>query len=164
MNVVRRTWREYSSANTRPCYRPGNALHSGRSATFLFLDSTGKNLISIRIPPNHLLGTSMTGVAERWMSYRKGRLKLIQECKPATNQYLPGLVELYDLETDPKELVNLAAEHPGLAGELQRELRDLVGGELCTVMQAAMAGVDITVGMDDEGIEALRALGYVGDD
>ena len=124
----------------------------------------GKNLISIRTPPSVLLGTSMTGNAERWMSYRRGNIKLIQECKAATNKYVLGAVELYDLEVDPGELVNLAGERPGLVRELQRELRSVVGGDLCAVMQAAMAGVDITVGMDAEGVEALKALGYVGDD
>jgi arylsulfatase A-like enzyme len=59
--------------------------------------------------------------------------------------------ELYDLETDPRELRNRAAEEPEIAKELRALLDEHAARTPATTPQA---------GLSDEQKEALRALGY----
>jgi len=61
--------------------------------------------------------------------------------------------ELYDLEADPDELVNLAPSAPPILGEL----RDILAARLSS---SAMAAVD-PADLSEEEIDRLRALGYV---
>ena len=61
--------------------------------------------------------------------------------------------ELYDLESDPKELVDLAPSAPPILNELRAILRmRLAGSSMATVNEAELSG---------EEIERLRALGYI---
>jgi choline-sulfatase len=70
-------------------------------------------------------------------------------------------VELFDLGVDPGENSDLAATEPDAVRRLVSALREKVGGAPCTVIQAAVRGVELAEGADDETIEALRTLGYV---
>ena len=90
------------------------------------------------------------GPAGRWSSVFDGRHKLIQIPKPGGS-----LLEMYDLERDPGETINLAQDGPEagvrlrLLGELQR-FTDYGAGE-----QAPPRDID------PEELERLRSLGYV---
>jgi arylsulfatase A-like enzyme len=64
-----------------------------------------------------------------------------------------GLVELYDLESDPAELVNLSSERPEIRDSMSRLLREWVAG----TETRAVAPEELT----PEKLEALRALGYI---
>jgi len=75
---------------------------------------------------------------------RRGRWKYIHKVDP----------ELYDLESDPREVQNLAARHPERVDELRAQLTRLI--------EAAPAPTeDARVTMDAESIAELQALGYV---
>jgi len=61
--------------------------------------------------------------------------------------------ELYDLESDPEELVDLATSAPPILNELRAILRmRLAGSSMATVNEAELS---------EEEIERLRALGYI---
>ncbi|MBW2273216.1 MAG: sulfatase-like hydrolase/transferase [Deltaproteobacteria bacterium] len=77
--------------------------------------------------------------------FRKGRWKYIHKVNP----------ELYDVEADPKELVNLASREPERLAEMRSGLRELIE-------QAPPAPADSTVVLDSETQDQLIALGYVG--
>ncbi len=117
----------------------------------------GRDLTRLRTPPEAIAGVSMTGGKDRWLSLRKGSYKLIQTCMPERDQ------ALYDLTADPAELRDLHPERPEVTRGLHRELEVVMGGPSCSVMQAAVAGKSPTVGLSPENIEALKALGYLGD-
>ena len=75
--------------------------------------------------------------------------------RPGTSSCAPRR-ELYDLQTDPGERVNLADVHPQRADALERALADLV---------ARISRPDAVRGpapVDPEVEERLRALGYIG--
>lgn len=61
--------------------------------------------------------------------------------------------ELYDLETDPRQLTNIADARPEVVAALRKELTDLVSeAETTRTMEA----------VNDDDREAYEALGYVG--
>ncbi len=103
------------------------------------------------------LGVSMTGGKERWLSMRRDRYKLIQTCMPEIRQ------ELFDLVADPGEANDLSQQLPQESRALYRDLGAIMGGEPCPVMRAAVRGKAPTVGLSEESVEALRALGYLGE-
>ncbi len=117
----------------------------------------GRDLLHISQDPDWLVGVSMTGGKHRWLSKLKGRYKLIQTCMPETAQ------RLFDLVDDPGESRDLSQELPSVTRELYRDLGNVLGGEPCAVMRAAVRGVDPTVGLSAENIEILKSLGYLGD-
>ncbi len=121
----------------------------------LILD--GRDLTRIRTPPEWIAGVSMTGGKNRWLSFRRGPLKLIQTCMPERAQVL------YDLTADPAELRDLHPERPEVTRDLHRELEVVMGGPPCAEMLAAVRGTSPTVGLSPENVEALKALGYLGD-
>lgn len=67
-----------------------------------------------------------------------------------------GRVELYDLESDPQELVDLAATRPGLVQQLMPRLEAGIA-----LARGARLG-DEELMLSDEEVERLRSLGYVG--
>ena len=85
-------------------------------------------------------------------SYREGRWKLILGPDPETAQ-------LYDLEADPGEIVNLAHQRPELFKRLARGLlrteRDAVE------LGKSQAGATEAVTIDEATRQELRALGYL---
>ncbi len=117
----------------------------------------GRDLTRLSTPPEWIAGVSMTGGKERWLSFRRGSLKLIQTCMPERSQVL------YDLAADPAELHDLHGERPEVTRDLHRELEVVMGGPPCAQMQAAVRGTSPTVGLSPENVEALKALGYLGD-
>jgi arylsulfatase A-like enzyme/Flp pilus assembly protein TadD len=76
---------------------------------------------------------------------RRGKWKYIQAPRP----------ELYDLESDPMELENLAAEQP----DLVRGMRGALGEELD---RERAAGAEGAGSVPQELLDKLGALGYVG--
>jgi arylsulfatase A len=86
-----------------------------------------------------LLGTSQNGAAYMLeesftLSIRKDNWKYIVPQEKGTPDWLKnkriesGLVQepqLYDLQSDPKETKNVAAQHPGLVQQLQAELKKI---------------------------------------
>lgn len=100
------------------------------------LEHTGRQLIGVVTP--------------RWKYVR--HLKTRTDIYPAY-PIRRGRRELYDLQADPGETRNLAAQEPAKVKELEALLERLRGGG--HVFQAGKAKVD------PETEEALRALGYV---
>jgi len=82
---------------------------------------------------------------------RRGRWKLIRSLEPAR------AIELFDLDADPRESVNLADRNPELAAELERQLDELLG------RLPAAAPIDLPAVTDPELLEQLRNMGYVDD-
>ncbi len=117
----------------------------------------GRDLTRIQQNPDVIFGVAMTSGKERWASLRKGSHKLIHECFPERGQ------ELFDLASDPGEVHSLHQEQPERVKEMLRELGTVLGGDPCKVIQAAVQGKDATVGLSGETVEALKALGYLGD-
>ena len=71
----------------------------------------------------------------------------------------PGTFELYDLEQDPGEQVNVAAEEPELSDRLQRFAAEEYAGFVRNSERATAGGL---VEGDTATLEALKALGYIG--
>ena len=85
---------------------------------------------------------------------RKGRWKAILNLEPDT-------VELYDLQTDPRETRELSTKRPELALEMQAFGKAELEAFLANAVRPA--GDEEDTG-DAETLEALKMLGYVGDD
>ncbi len=83
-------------------------------------------------------------------SLRIGRWKYIHQPEP----------ELYDLETDPNELRNLASEQPEKRDEMAAALQRLIAGGLEARAEMGHGGEQRTLSRDEE--EQLRARGYLG--
>ena len=79
-------------------------------------------------------------------SVERGRYKLIRRLKPE-----PG-TELYDLQSDPGETRNIAADHPELVGRMTE------AGEAIRSRRSVERD---EVALDQATREELRALGYV---
>ncbi len=77
---------------------------------------------------------------------REGRWKYIHKVNP----------ELYDIETDPKELTNRISERPEVANRLRARLEDLL-------RDAPARPADSTTAIDPQIQIQLQALGYVSD-
>ncbi len=82
-------------------------------------------------------------------------LKLIVSCRR------DSAAELYDLAQDSAERHNLAAEALELRFELRRELTRLIGEAPCSALRRAFAGAPPTLGLEEEVVAKLEALGYV---
>ena len=75
-----------------------------------------------------------------------GRFKLVRR--------YDGLVQLFDLGSDPGEELDLAAERPELVTQLSEQMdRQLAGVDA--------AGSDETMEFDEDTLEQLRSLGYI---
>ncbi len=75
-----------------------------------------------------------------------------------------GSPELYDLDADPGETKNVAAEHPDVLSRLEEKLADELEAQEAT----ASSGSSREVGIDDDDMEDIKsrlgALGYADDD
>jgi len=88
------------------------------------------------------------GIAGKWLALRDGRYKLIRIPHPEGDRF-----ELYDLEQDPEERVNLYAVRPDVALRLRQELDRWIA--------AAPRREEKPRGLDEETRRRLRSLGYV---
>jgi len=77
---------------------------------------------------------------------RRGKWKYIHKVNP----------ELFDLSEDPSELVNLASQHPEIVATMRRDLSDWV-------LRESVVRTDNRVVVDDQMLEQLQALGYMGE-
>jgi len=68
-------------------------------------------------------------------------------------------LRLYDLESDPHELRDLARQEPELAGRMEEELLHLLGEQR---RRADRRGKGETIQRDPKTLKALEDLGYVG--
>lgn len=84
-----------------------------------------------------------------------------------------GEPELYRLAEDPGQQHNLIAEHPEIAAELRQRMLDWYDANRALQVELVAAAAETAAGaardarppiLSDEEIEALKALGYVGDD
>lgn len=133
-------------------------------------------------PPSHFEGTSLAGVlagradvvmpeyvfmqagvneGAPQLSVRRGRWKLIHVRFPVERKVMTGAeYELYDLESDPGELHNLAALRPDLVDELAAVLDAWYGGGFATGSKARVDEFDVE-GLDPTSRKMLEALGYI---
>ena len=98
-------------------------------------------------PVPHVAETSWRGIHRR--SVRAGRWKLIVD-------ELAGSAQLFDLEADPQESVDLSEQEP----DQVRRLRELLAAETRPPAGVVVEGAEGVV--DPEAEEALRSLGYFG--
>jgi tetratricopeptide (TPR) repeat protein len=77
---------------------------------------------------------------------RRGKWKYVHKVNP----------ELFDLSADPAELVNVASQHPEVVAELRRDL-------VAWVLSDRIERSDNRSQIDDEALEQLQALGYMGE-
>lgn len=92
---------------------------------------------------------------------RFGSWKLIEVTSPKDLELMSGeRYELYDLEKDPDELNNVAADHPQLVETLKGVLERWLDQ---TKPVAPGEKVDIS-SLDRKSIEMLKAFGYISDD
>lgn len=84
---------------------------------------------------------------------RTTRYKLIEFLHYGTQKHLSR--ELYDLETDPREQINLVNSRPDIAASLERKIKSM---KETASRQPAKAPKEVTP--DDTILEGLRALGY----
>ena len=83
-----------------------------------------------------------------YRSVRRGPYKMVH--RDQGDRY-----ELFDLESDPEESVNIAAKKPQILAELKKEMAERYSEF------SAMPSDDHKVEIDEEDAEALRALGYI---
>jgi arylsulfatase A-like enzyme len=120
----------------------------------------GRNLLPIlqgsASPPRFAVGQALSsrGGRDPRRSIKRDNLRLVLNAAS-------GERWLYDLESDPGELHDLASERPELAAELEALLREeLRRDALLRQMLGDPSGSDP---LTDAQYEELRRLGYVGD-
>jgi arylsulfatase A-like enzyme len=90
-------------------------------------------------------------------SLRRGRWKLI--LNEVASQLCPKpRVELFDLEADPRELVNVADQHPEHVARLLAEVEAFIARRKESPYHAESDT------LDEAALAELRALGYLGED
>ena len=109
--------------------------------------------------PRHVFMESGYAEGEPQRTVREGRWKLIQVSSVEDRREMTGAaIELYDLEQDPGEQVNVASEHPDVVVRLVAALGHwaATGGEL------AQPGAERKPeALDPASREMLQALGYL---
>jgi arylsulfatase A-like enzyme len=91
--------------------------------------------------------------ARRRSKYAVGRLEALVSSHEKLIVHANGTAEYYDLETDPRETINLAEEEPGRVAELRADLE-----RIRETVEPAPAP---TFSADRETMDKLRTLGYV---
>ena len=135
---------------------------------------TVADLVGVEAPDEDLRGVSLAPAL--FDAARQPRAGLVTHSanRMNTKRFLPTLAlrqgkwkyvftsgnrdELYDLEADPGETVNVVADHPLVAGWLRQELKRRSG------FRPDTGGLTIDTGtmeLDEETLERMRALGYV---
>jgi arylsulfatase A-like enzyme len=106
--------------------------------------------------PSPVVSVITTG--KRMISLVAGHEKLIVDCAPESG---PVEVELYDLDSDPREQVDLSLRRPERVRALFADLREHLGGSPCRLADRMGGAWQDQDDLDLERLEALRALGYV---
>ena len=86
------------------------------------------------------------------VAVRRGKWKLIWPIQPEY-RWVAEQPVLFDLDADPGELADRAAEHPDLVDELRGLLEPWI----------ALGKRPVAADVDEDTLEQLRALGYLGD-
>lgn len=100
-------------------------------------------------PVPHVAESSWRGINRQ--AVREGKWKLIVD-------ELSGGVQLFDLESDPSETMDLAAEQPDQVSRLRELLFRLTRMPAGVRVEGARGEVDV------EAEDALRAIGYLGEE
>lgn len=120
----------------------------------------GRNLLpvlrSVSAPPEHAVGQALSarGGRDPRRSIKRGDLRLVLNA--ATGERW-----LYDLAADPGELHDIAAERPEAARELEAVLREELRRD--GLLRGLVGDPGAKVPLDDDQLDELRRLGYVGD-
>ena len=90
---------------------------------------------------------------------REGRWKLIHVRFDRDRSFMTGAeFELYDLDADPTELINVADQHPDVVARMQRELKRWYRGG---PRPAEVGRVVDLEKLDERSQDMLKALGYM---
>lgn len=103
------------------------------------------------------------GTPDRYrFSENKGQAAVLQgNWKVVFSQRDPNDFQLFDLETDPGELTDLADQRAAVAGRLIRAYHDMVAANASLAALFPRAGEDFDATLDEETRRQLRALGYL---
>lgn len=120
----------------------------------------GRNLLPIlqgaAAPPVHSVSQALSarGGRDPRRSIKRDGLRLVLNAAS-------GERWLYDLAQDPGERNDIAAERPGVADELEAELREELRRD--GLLRRFVGDPGTTESLSDEQFDELRRLGYVGD-
>jgi arylsulfatase A-like enzyme len=110
--------------------------------------------------PSHVFLESGYVPDSTQIGVRRGPWKLLQVRAAEDRAAMKGeAFELYDLRTDPGELVNIAAQHPEVVAELSQALRTWYEEGPSAVVPGEELDLDA---LPPEAVEMLEALGYTG--
>ncbi len=125
-------------------------------------DLDGRDLRRIGRDADPLLAVAYTSPQFRQASLRRGKRKLIVECGPRVRSGKQAALQLYDLESDPKESINLAAVQPDAAYFLSLDLWAALGMRGCEDLKMRLPDEPDREfeGLDEAAIRQLEALGY----
>ena len=112
-----------------------------------------------RLDPAEAFAENTNIQAEELKALRTERYKYIHHYPRTGLGYdLEESVQLFDLSSDPEELINIADENPDLVAGFERRLQDIVQGTDVT-----SAPDQVPEGIDEEVRRQLEALGYIDD-
>lgn len=126
--------------------------HTGRSLLPL-VDSHVERPFESRPAFGHWQDRIFTAATDRWRLVLNPDGVVPEEHPPGPYSVPP--VGLFDLRRDPRELHDVSAEHPEVVRELSRAIDSWLSG----LVRREGGG-----GLSPERLEALRALGYLGED
>jgi hypothetical protein len=115
----------------------------------------GASLLEPIDPRRPRIAVAMSSAGDQSLAIARGTAKLIVACREKERR-------LFDLGTDPGETRDLATERRRQSGVLAAELRARIGGDPCTVLGEAYAGLGPGEGLTAEQVRQLEALGYLG--
>ena len=118
-------------------------------------DLDGRSVLAGSDDDRPLLAVAHTSRTSQAASIREGSWKLIVRCGIVSDRFL------YDLELDPGETRNLAAEATALADEMESHLWRELELEGCSELPISTTGAAETRPLDPRTLEALKRLGYL---